>query len=70
MSGMGGIQETSRDAKAGREPSDILEAILTELRGIRLAMVHLATQDRSSMPDDFNAERAESVSSDNSVDSV
>ena len=70
MSGLSGMQDIQSDNKAGRNADDILEAILCELRGIRLAMVHIATQDKSAMPDDFNVERAEVVSPDNSIDAV
>lgn len=37
-----------------QQPSELLEQILIELRGIRLAVVHMATQDRSAVPDDFD----------------
>jgi len=36
------------------QTEEILEQILVELRGIRLAIVHMATQDRSAVPDDFD----------------
>lgn len=33
---------------------ETLNQILLELRGMRLAVVHMATQDRSAVPDDFD----------------
>lgn len=37
-----------------QQPPELLEQILVELRGIRLAVVHMATQDRSAASDDFD----------------
>lgn len=37
-----------------QQTEELLEQILVELRGIRLAVVHMATQDRSAVPDDFD----------------
>lgn len=33
---------------------DLLEQMLLELRGVRLALVHMATQDGKASPDDFD----------------
>lgn len=35
---------------------DKLDQLLKELRGIRLAIVHIATQDGKAFPDDFDLE--------------
>jgi hypothetical protein len=33
---------------------DLLEQTQIELRGIRLALIHMATQDGKAVPDDFD----------------